>query len=124
MLSRDSRCRACQVSASNSTSLRLLASDPFADRFGMRSDPFSGTGSDPVSLCHRRFELIEEVRLLPREPTLFVRLAAEVAIGGRARIDRLVEIEVFADAARGEVYELDQHLLELGAVDLVGVGAQ
>jgi hypothetical protein len=47
-------------------------------------------------------------------------LAAEMAIGCGARIDRLVKIEMGADAARGQVHRVHQNLFELRRIDLAG----
>src|SRR5689334_16361183 len=56
-------------------------------------------------------ELGGDVGLLPREAAILVRLAAEMAVGGRARIDRLVEAEVRTDAARTQVHHFAEALL-------------
>src|SRR6478609_5888025 len=57
-------------------------------------------------------ERFDEVRLLPGEAALVVRRAAEMAVGRGARVDRAVEVEMAADAARGEVHRLGGGLLE------------
>src|SRR6185437_4363327 len=52
------------------------------------------------------FELLSQVGLLPGEATLGIRLAAEMAIGGGTGIDRLVETQMLADAARLQAHQL------------------
>src|SRR5690242_13578876 len=81
-----------------------------------------------MSACRRPsggdggLELVGEVGPLPREQVA-LRLAAEVAISGGRRIDRLVELEVRADAARSEATQpLDpaDRLLQLVVTDRPG----
>src|SRR5689334_3829079 len=63
-----------------------------------------------------------EVGALPGEAALVVRLAAEVAVGGGARVDRPVQLQVFADGARRRPADhLRQGDLQLRRVDLAGV---
>ena len=47
------------------------------------------------------------------KPPSAVRRAAEMAVGRGARVDRLVELEVLANAARRQVHDLHQRALEL-----------
>ena len=56
-------------------------------------------------LGQRRLQIVDQVGLFPGEEVAFG-LAAEMAVGGGRRIDRLVEAEVGADAARGQAAEL------------------
>src|SRR5262249_7759484 len=49
----------------------------------------------------RRLDLGTKIDFFPGEPALIVGLPAEVPVGGRAGVNRLVEVEVPADAARG-----------------------
>ena len=49
---------------------------------------------------------VDEVGLLPGEAAVRVRLAAEMAVGRGRGVDRLVEVEVLADAARRQVHDL------------------
>ena len=51
-------------------------------------------------LSDRALQLVDEIRLFPREAAVGIRLAAEMAIGGGARIDRPIELEMLANAAR------------------------
>src|SRR4051794_22547461 len=77
----------------------------------MRSDlsPQAGRGEE----LNGALEHFGEVGLLPGEPALIVRRAAEMTVRRGARIDRLVEIEMLADAARGQVHGFGHDLLEL-----------
>src|SRR5579859_1668558 len=61
-----------------------------------------------------------EVRLLPGEAALIVRRAAEMAVGRRAGIDRPIEVEMPADAARGQIHHFGHGLLELVLRNLAG----
>src|SRR6266436_883357 len=62
---------------------------------------------------HRALQRVGEVGLLPREPALIVRGAAEMAVGRGPRVNRLVEIEMLADAARRQIHRLRHGYLEL-----------
>ena len=53
----------------------------------------------------RGLQVLDQVDPFPREQVAF-RLAAEMAVGGGRGVDRLVEAEVGADAARGQAAEL------------------
>src|SRR6185437_7604416 len=68
----------------------------------------------------RAAQRVGEVGLLPREAAVGVGRAAEMAVGRGARIDRPVELEVLADAARREVHHVAERLLDLGLGDLPG----
>src|SRR3569623_364436 len=57
-------------------------------------------------------QLIDQVGLFPGEECA-VGLAAEMAISGGALIDRRVELEMLANALRGQADELRQHFLQL-----------
>src|SRR4051794_19107493 len=61
-----------------------------------------------------------EIRFLPGEAAILLRLAAEMAVGGGPGVDRLVEAEVLANTARGKIHELAQRLHQLRLVDLAG----
>src|SRR5690606_3079973 len=63
----------------------------------------SGSGGE-------RLQLIDQIGLLPAETAVGVRLAAEMAIGGGAGVDRPVQLQVFADAARGGAADQAQKL--------------
>src|SRR3954470_19705612 len=78
------------------------------------------TWSNLNNSAQRALELIGEIRLFPREAAILVGSAAEVAVGGRAAIDGLVELQRAADVGRGEPEHLRQNLLELALVDLAG----
>src|SRR5690606_5184359 len=54
-------------------------------------------------------QLVDEVRPLPREPAIAFGVAPEMAVGGSAGIDRPVELEPLANAARRQINELLQH---------------
>lgn len=68
----------------------------------------------------RALERFDEIGLLPGEAALIVGRAAEMAVGRGARVDRAVEIEMGADAARGQVHRLGDGLLELILRHLTG----
>ena len=73
----------------------------------------------PASL-RTRPQLWHEVEPFPGEAAIGLGRAAEMAVGGGARIDRLVEAEMRADAARREIHQLLQHARQLLLVDLRG----
>src|SRR5205807_452031 len=79
--------------------------------------------------ANRRLEVLDQVEPLPRE-VIALGLAAEMAVGGGRPVDRLVEAEIGADAARTEAAQLidaADRLLQLGVVDparAVGVDVQ
>src|SRR5216683_7526120 len=80
-----------------------------------------GTSRNDAYKSHRALERVGEVGLLPREPALIVRGAAEVTVGRGPRVDRLVEIEMLADAARRQIHRLGHSLLKLVLRHLSGV---
>ena len=55
-------------------------------------------------------ERVGEIGPLPGEAAIGIRRAAEMAVGGGAGIDRPVEAEMLADAARRQVHDIRQHL--------------
>ena len=57
-------------------------------------------------------KLVGKIDLFPGEAALAVRHAAEMAISGGAGVDRPVEIEMLANAARRQIHHLQQNLLE------------
>src|SRR5206468_10846057 len=54
---------------------------------------------------NRGLEVLDQVEPFPREEIAF-RLAAEMAVGGRRAINRLVETQIGSNAARREAAEL------------------
>ena len=68
----------------------------------------------------RGLDLRSQVGLLPGEAAIRIRLAAEVTVSSGAGEDRLVEIEVLANAARLQVHDLRQQDFQLGLIDLAG----
>src|SRR5579859_8017502 len=68
----------------------------------------------------RRLQAVDQIQLLPREAAIGFRLAAEMAVSGGAGVDRLVEAEMGADAARGQIHQLLQHVGQLVLVDMAG----
>jgi hypothetical protein len=64
-----------------------------------------------------RLQGVDKIGLLPREAAIGFSLAAEMATGCGARIDRLVEIEIVADAMRRQFLCAHQNVLELGWLD-------
>src|SRR3954470_12496064 len=65
-------------------------------------------------------ERLDQVGFLPGEAALVIGRTAEMAVGRGARVDRAIEIEMAADAARGEVHRLGGGLLELILRHLTG----
>src|SRR5882757_10272657 len=55
---------------------------------------------------HGALQRLGEIGLLPGEAALIVGGAAEMAVGRSARVDRAVEIEMLADAARRQIHRL------------------
>src|SRR3569833_2207181 len=84
--------------------------------------PFVEPRSGSKGLFHRALDLRGEVGLLPREAAVLLRLAAEMAVGGGAAIDRPVELQRAPDVGRRQAEQLGQDLLELLLVDLAGAG--
>src|SRR5262249_28479153 len=78
-----------------------------------------GAGA-PALASHRPLDRVGEVGFLPREAAIGFRLATEMTIGRGARVDRPVEAEVLADAARLEAHQLGQKVLKLRLVDPSG----
>jgi RimJ/RimL family protein N-acetyltransferase len=72
-------------------------------------------------MAYARDELLDQVGLFPGEAAFVVGLAAEVAVGRGAGVDRAVEAEVFADGARrGAADHLRQGQFQLGRIDFAG----
>src|SRR4051812_20132170 len=65
-------------------------------------------------------EVRHQVGALPREAAVLLRRAAEMAVRRGAGVDRFVEAEMLADAARREPHELLQNLRQLVLVHLAG----
>src|ERR1700729_1529306 len=76
------------------------------------SAPYGASRNDVVQ-SHRALQRVGEVGLFPREPALIVRRTAEMTVGRGSRVDRLVEIEMLADAARRQIHRLRHGLLQL-----------
>ena len=79
------------------------------------------SGRNPLNLAQSSLEVVDQIGLLPREEVAF-RLAAEVAVGGGRRIDRLVEREMGPDAARGQAAQLSD-LADRGLDRVIADGA-
>ena len=75
---------------------------------------------DPRCALGEAAERIGEVGLLPGKAALRVGRAPEMAKGGGAGEDRPVELQVFANAARGKVDDFRQRPFELALVDPPG----
>src|ERR1700712_5195478 len=71
-------------------------------------------------VLNRALQRLGEIGLFPRKTALIVRGAAEMAVGRGAGVDRPVEIEMGADAARGQVHRFRDGLLELVLAHLPG----
>src|SRR5260370_12450032 len=69
---------------------------------------------------HRALKHFGEVGLFPGEAALIVRRAAEMTIRRSPRINRPVEIEMLADAARRQIHRLGHDLLKLVLGDVSG----
>jgi hypothetical protein len=59
-----------------------------------------------TSIDERAFQRVRKVGALPGETAVMSGLATEMAVGGGLGIDRLVEPEMLADAARREAHNL------------------
>src|SRR6185437_3591409 len=71
-------------------------------------------------LLHRRLDGADEVGLFPGERAVAAGLAAEVAVGRGLGVDRLVEVEMAANARGREVHHLAQRLLQHVVRNLAG----
>src|SRR5215469_3664898 len=65
----------------------------------------AGCGAAP---SERALQLVHQIQALPRETAVAFRLPAEMPIGGGPPVNRLVQIEMRADAARREIHQLLQ----------------
>ena len=66
------------------------------------------------SAPERGFQRRHQIGLFPGEGAqLGIRLAAEMAVGRGRHVDRPVQVQVLADAARRQVHQLAQRLLQL-----------
>src|ERR1700693_1771469 len=85
------------------------------------SAPRGASRSDACK-SHRALQRVGEVGLLPREPALIVRGAAEMAVGRGPRVNRLVEIEMLGGGARRRIHRPGPRLLKvfLGAASRGG----
>ncbi len=83
------------------------------------SGPPPPPGED-VRGSHRSLELVDQVGLLPREEVA-LGVAAEMAVAGGLLVDRLVELEMLANALGRQAHQLGQHFFQLGLGD--GAGA-
>src|ERR1700730_4464966 len=79
-----------------------------------------GESRDRGPELDRALQRFGEGGVLPGESALIVGGAAEMAVGRGARIDRTIEVEMLANAARGEVHRFGHDLLELVLRDLSG----
>src|SRR3954471_7328640 len=77
-----------------------------------RSVPCS-TLRNELERSHGALQHFGEVGLLPREPAFIVRRPAEMTVGRGPRVDRPVEIEMLADAARCQIHRFGHGLLKL-----------
>src|SRR5579862_2085428 len=106
----------------NSRSCPLCSRLPDRRPKKARGSPASvrGGGLGSLRRLHRGLQRRDEVDLFPAEGAVAAGLAAEMAVGRGLGVDRLVELEIVADAARREVENVAQHALELGLLDLAG----
>src|SRR5690349_16996704 len=65
-------------------------------------------------------QLRDQIQPLPGEAAVLLRLAAEMAVGRGALVDRLVELQAATDVGRPQRKDVGQHLLELSLADLAG----
>src|SRR5260370_28282822 len=71
-----------------------------------------GTSLPRIFLLQRRADLRREVGSLPGESAVLFRRAAEMAVGRSAGIDRLVQPEMLANAARRKGHDLAERLFQ------------
>src|SRR3546814_3462716 len=65
-------------------------------------------------------QLVDEIGLLPRETAVRIRVTAEMAVGGGAGIDRPVQLQMRADAARRQVHGLADRVRDVLVPGLAG----
>src|SRR6266700_2489426 len=68
-------------------------------------------------------QLVDEIGSLPGKAAIGLRRAAEMAVGAGSRIDRPVEAEMLANAARRQVHHLAEQLFQPRLGDLAGAVA-
>src|SRR5690606_11065080 len=78
------------------------------------------TGTAAASGGHGLPQCLHQIGALPGEGAITAWLAAEMAIGGGLAVDRLVEVELLADAGRRQVHDLSQGSFQPRFVDLAG----
>src|SRR5262249_29264876 len=70
--------------------------------------------------AYRAEQRIDQIGLFPGEAAVGVGRTAEVAVRRGACIDRPIEAEMLADAARRQIHHLAERLLETGFGGLAG----
>src|SRR5258708_9721176 len=62
--------------------------------------------SSPTLSTRDAAQLVDEIGTFPGKAAIGLRRAAEMAVGAGSRIDRPVEAEMFANAARRQIHDL------------------
>src|SRR6266540_6176557 len=70
----------------------------------------------------RALEGLDEVGLLPGEAALIIRSSPEVAVSRGPCVDRAIELEMLAYAARRQVHDLGESLFDALLVSIAGAG--
>ena len=70
-----------------------------------------------------RFQLFDQIDLLPGEAAIGIGLTTKMAIGSGAGIDRTVELQMLTDTAWAEVHQVAQKAGQFCLIDLCGVVA-
>ncbi len=66
----------------------------------------------------RRLERVHKISAFPAEAAIRFGRTAEMAIGRGAFVDRLVQLQMHANAARGEVHHLWDRQFDCGCIDI------
>src|SRR5215813_9629822 len=72
------------------------------------------------ALTRNAAQLVDEIRTFPGKAAIGLRRTAEMAIGAGSRIDRPVEAEMLANAARCQIHDFVEQLFKPWLVHLGG----
>ena len=72
------------------------------------------------TLCDFCLQRVHQIGLFPAEAAIAIGLAPEMAIGGGALEDRPVQLQLVADAARGQIHGSGDGLFDPGGRHLAG----
>src|ERR1700730_1815858 len=103
-----------------SAALQRRADAIAAFRFDSRCSCPAARRSNLAKSGDMRFQFLRQIGLFPGKTALSVGRAAGKAVGGSARVNRPVKLEMFPDAARGKTHDLEEGCLELFFRDPAG----